>query len=251
MNKLLSDYIKNEGKLQVATYLKDKFFPLVDGADWWPDTYNLSLYINQEAFRLEFFVSHRISRCEDPRNPNTQIFCWKFTPAFSFLHKIFVLYPDKTRSDFWGMLTEMNFTLTVDDAIMQSSIDHLLLFFQQIVNIDYPGRKPVPVIVPIKDTSRILLTNSKLNLNWLSLINDAFLERSQAITGNEEILIEDSEIFIKSMILFEETAPRIMTDVIMLGFLLGFQHMYVVYPFTNIDSHKVVNSDISALYKQI
>lgn len=213
--------------------------PMIMGADWWPDKFNLTHHLTFQSFRLEFFASHKTSRCDDPRYPEKKIVCWKFNHAFSFLHKLMVTYRDQTRADFWGMLTEVNFTLTVDDAIMQSSIDHLFLFFEQIVNIDYPGRKPDPIIIRIKDIGRTLMPNSKLNLDWLTFVNNGFFKRSQATSGDEEILIEDPEILAKSMILIEETAPRIMSDVFMLAFLIGYQHMYVVYPFRNLDSYKV------------
>lgn len=236
--KIILDYIKTQGKRLVAEYLITKGFPLLDGADWWPDKFNLTARIQDKAFSLDFMVTHRVTRCEDPRNSNKQIFCWKFNPTFHFLHKVMVQFPDRTRKDFWNMLKEMNQSITVDDAIMRSSLDHILLYFEQKVNFDYPGRQPVPMIVSIKDTGRILTPNSKLNLDWLSVVNWNFLEHSRAQSEDEEILIEDSEIFANSMILMEETAPRIFGDVLFLGFLFGFQHMYVVYPFNLIDSYK-------------
>lgn len=223
----------------MADYLKRvKGMPMIEGAYWWPTRFNLTSHLSDPSYRLEFFVTHKIARCIDPRDETKQIFCWKFNYAFDFLHKIMVTYKEKTTKDFWEMLKEVNFTLTVDDYIIRASIDHLFLFFDQKVAFDYPGREKIPIILPIKDTARILTPNSKLNLDWLTFINRAFLKHSQAQSGDEEILIEDSEIFAKSLELIEGTAPRIMSDVQMLGFLFGYQHMYVTYPFNRIDSYK-------------
>lgn len=157
---------------------------------------------------------------------------------FDFLHKIIVTYPEKTKKDFWGLLSEMNFTLTVDDGILRSSIDHLLIFFEYKLSFNYPGREAVPMILPIKVIERLLTPNSRLNFDWLSFINAPFFDGSQAKSDEEEVLIEDWEIFSKTMELIEETDIRIIADVFMLGFLIGFQHMFVVYPFTELDSYK-------------
>lgn len=137
MNKLLSDYIKNHGKQQVFDYLGSLGFPLYDGANWRPTKFNLTERLYDKAFRWKFFLLHKIARCVDPRNSEEQIFCWQFNLSFDFLHKNMVTYPDKTRKDFWNMLTAVNSTLTVDDAILRSSIDRLLLFFQQKVDSHY------------------------------------------------------------------------------------------------------------------
>lgn len=218
--------------------MKHFSFPLVEGADWWPDRFNLTATLLDEALRIEFLLSHKVGRCNDPRSPENEIFCWKFNYALDFWHKIMVTSPEQARADFWDLLVEVNFTLTVDDKIIQSAIEHIGLFFMHKISFDYPGRKKIPMILPIKDINRVLLPDTKLNFDWLNYMNGAFFERSQPTSGDEEILIEDSEVFSHSMWMIENTAPRIMSDVMMLGYMFGFQHMYVVYPFTRLDSFK-------------
>jgi Peptidase family M13 len=235
---IVLDYIRREGKQLVAGFLKSLSFPLVEGADWWPDKTNVTDLLFSKALRIELFLNHKISRCDDPRNPEKEIKCFKYNVAFEFLNKIIAAYPEKTKKDFWGLLSEVNFTLTVDDDLIRASIDHLQFFFEEKVKFKHSGRVAVPIILPIKDIGRLLTPNSELNMDWLSFVNVAFFEHSKAQSGDEEILIEDWEVFAHAMKLIEETDIRIIADVFMLGFLFGYQHMFVVYPFTEIDSYK-------------
>lgn len=196
--------------------------PLIDGADWWPDKFNITARISDPSVRFEFFVAHKVSRCVDPRDSSKEIFCMKFSYSFDFLHKILVQYPEKTRLDFMERLNEVHSILKVDDKIAAASIDHLMIFLQQVVSIK---SQKIPAICAIKDIGNYLTPESQLNFDWTQFVSNEFLNHSKPASGDDEILIEDWEIFAKSMELVENTAPRIMGDVMFLGFLYGFQHM--------------------------
>lgn len=151
------DYIRNYGKQESAEYIETiQGIPLVEGADWWPDRVNMTAILNDPSVRLDFFIIHTISRCTNPRDPDSQMFCFKFNYDFDFLHKILVDNPEKTQIDFLNRLKEVDFMIKVDEEIVNASINHLLLFLEQRVAIEYPGRGKIPYILPIKDIGRIL-----------------------------------------------------------------------------------------------
>ncbi|KAG5670733.1 hypothetical protein PVAND_000976 [Polypedilum vanderplanki] len=90
----------------------------------------------------------------------------------------------------------------------------------------------------INEISSYLTPNSKENLDWLYFINKGFMNDSQVKSDEEEILIEDWKIFSKALELLENKSPRVVGDVLLLGFLYGYQHLYTMYSFGRIDSFK-------------
>jgi hypothetical protein len=218
-----SDYIQSEGRSEFAAYVQNKGFPLIEGSDWWPENANLTTLILDPSSRIELFVFHKLTRCIDPRDSDAQIFCWKFTNEF--LQKIVLGDQEKTRRAFQDRMSEIDFVLKVDQSLVNISIDHFMNFFNKINDFDWPDEKRVPTIMAIKTITRYITPKSKLELDWLSLTNNEFLEHSRALTDREEVLIDDWKYFSRVMDLYESTPPRIIMDVLFLTFLYQFEHV--------------------------
>jgi hypothetical protein len=209
----------------VADYLENKGLPLLEGADWWPDRFNLTARLYDRAVYIDFFVTHKVTRCVDPRNSSREILCWKFSNSFNFLHQILVQYPERTRLDFLDRLNEVDSILKVDKKIASASIDHLLQFFQELVDFDPHSHQRTPAICKIKEIGSFLTPNSQLHLDWLYFINQNFMSDSLVLSNEEEILIEDWQVFARALELLEKTPRRVISDVFFLGFLYGYNHM--------------------------
>lgn len=170
-------------------------FPLLEGKEWSPDKVNFSALILDEAIRTEFYITHRITKCQDPNKPENQIFCYKFIHAFDFLHKIMISYPNKTRSDFWNMLKGVEETLKVGEIEMKESIDHIMEFFEAKVSFNNPRREIESITLKIKDINRILFRNSTKTLDWYAMINNNnFLKHLEAKNDDELVFIEDKKV---------------------------------------------------------
>lgn len=170
--------------------------------------------------RLEMFVSHKLTRCIDPRDPDAQIFCWKF--SYEFLNKIFHEDPAKIQREFFNRLKEIDFMIKVDEALVNASINHFMDFYGQF---KVPDVKTTPTVMAIKTIKRYITPNTTLDLNWLSLVNNEFMEHSKALSEREEILIDDWKSFSKSIYLYEKTPSRIIMDVLFLVFLYEYEHV--------------------------
>lgn len=219
------EYIRNQGKYEAYKYLKDKTLPLIDGADWWPDSANVTANMFEPSWRLEFFTTFKITRCPHPQDSDIDIICFKYSHEFNFLHKIMVTYLEKTRLDFLERLKEVDFMLKVDQQLINASINHLMWYVEQKLSLDWPGRESVPIVLKIKYINNILIPSTKLNLDWFQFINRVFLEHSKAFSDEEEVMIEDWELFGKSLKLLEDTPVRMLMDIFHLGFLYGYEHM--------------------------
>lgn len=170
-------------------------FPLLEGKDWSPEKVNFSALILDEAIRTEFYITHRISKCQDPNNLENEIFCYKYIHTFDFLHKIMITHSNKTRFDFWNMLKSIQDTLKVGEEEMKESIDHLMNFLKEKVNFNYPGRKVESITLKIKDINRVLFENSTKTLDWFAMINNNnFLKEYEAKNDEELVYIEDKKV---------------------------------------------------------
>lgn len=219
-------------------FLSDKSFPVIDGADWDSLNVNLSALLQSPFIKLDFFILHKITRCSDPRDPESTIFCWRYNKGYSILYKSFVTQSNKTRSDLLKKLKEIDFVIRVDNNLVNASITHFLSFLEEKIAMEYSERQQVPIVLRIKDISRVLIPNSKMNFDWLSIINQGFLEHSQAVSVDEEILIDDWTIFATSLELIESTFVRNMVDVFFIVFLLRYEHTYVPYPLNRLNSYE-------------
>lgn len=209
----------------MAEELKDKTLPIIDGADWWPDLVNMTKNIFTPSWKFEFFTAFKITRCANPEDPDSDIICFKFSHEFDFLHKIMLKYEDKTRLDFLQRLKEVDFMTRVDQALVNASVNHLFYFIEHILAFDYPGRKSVPLVLKINQINEMLIPMTKLNIDWFQFINAAFLEHSKAISDDEEVIIEDWELFGNTMQFMEDMPVRNLMDVFHLGFLYGYEHL--------------------------
>lgn len=199
---------------------------MIDGADWWPDLANITSNIFLPSWKLEFFTAYKITRCTHPNDPDSEIVCLKFNHEFDFLHKIMLKYKEKTRLDFIQRLRETDFMLRVDQNLVNSSIDHLFDYVERRLALNYPGRLPtVPYVLKINQINDVLIPSTTLKLDWFQLINTVFLDHSKAYSGEEEVLIEDWELFGQSMELLETYPVRLIMDCFHLGFLYGFEHV--------------------------
>ncbi|KAG5670598.1 hypothetical protein PVAND_000849 [Polypedilum vanderplanki] len=83
----------------------------------------------------------------------------------------------------------------------------------------------------IKTIKSYITPKSKLEIDWLSLINNEFLDHSKALTDREEVLIDDWKYFSRLIDLYENTPSRIIMDVLFLTFLYEYEHVYSDHPF--------------------
>lgn len=225
-----SDYIRSHGKQEVVEFLRNKSFPLIDGADWDPKNIDLSALLQSSFIKLDFFVAHKITRCLDPRDPESTIFCWRYNKGYTILYNNFVMQSNKTRSDLIKKLEALDSEIKVDQNLVNASITHFLIFLQDKLALEHSGRQQIPIVLRIKDISRVLIPNSKINFDWLAIVNQGFLEHSQAVSSDEEILIDDWTIFSKSLELIENTFIRNMVDVFFIVFILRYEHTFIPYP---------------------
>lgn len=195
------------------------------GADWIPNKVSLADRLNDPAVFVEFFLTHKIARCKHPQNATQEIPCWKFNVAYDFLHRILIKFPNKTRLDFLDRVHELASMIKVNDTVVEASVNNFITLFELIIGFDYPGREKTPAIMSIKDIGKYLTPNSQLDLDWLHFVNQAFLNHSKVLSGDEEILVEDWYIFAKILELYEDTSPKIVSDVFFHAFLFGYQHM--------------------------
>lgn len=218
-------------------FLRDKSFPVIDGADWNPNNVNLSAILQSTFIKMDFFITHKITRCADPRDPESTIFCWRYNKGYPILYKSFLIQSNKTRSDLLNKLKEIDFVIRVDQKLVNASITHFLSFLEEKLALEYTGRQQTPIVLRIKDISRVLTPHSKINFDWLAIINQGFLEHSQAVSSDEEILIDDWTIFAKSLELIENTFTRNMIDVFFIVFLLRYEHTFIPYPLNRLNSY--------------
>lgn len=203
---------------------------MIDGADWSLTNTNISAILQSPFIKLDFFITHKIGRCVDPRDPETTILCWRYNKIFDVSYKSFFNDTSKTRVNILKKLKEIDYMVTVDAELVNASISHFLNFLENKISLNYPGREQIPLIIKIKDISRILLPpDTKLHLDWLAIVNEGFLEHSQAVSDEEEILIEDWSIFAKSLELIESTNLRNIIDVFFIVFLIRYEHTYNPY----------------------
>ncbi|KAL7023980.1 hypothetical protein ACKWTF_012861 [Chironomus riparius] len=224
------EYIQRHGKTEVEDFLKNKTFPLIDGADWWPDQVNLTSNIFDPSWKLDFFLAYTMSRCRNPRDPDGEIICFKYNHDMNFIHKAMLENPDKAKEEFLERLKEIGFMIRVDDALVNASVNHLITYLAKKRDLIPPEKKLTPMVLKIRIINKILLPNSSLSLNWFKIINDGYLEHSKPILEEEEVMIEHWELFSKTLELLENTPIRILMDIFHLGFLYDFEHTYVPYP---------------------
>lgn len=219
-----TEYIKRHGKSEVEDFSKNKTFPLIDGADWWPDKVNLTSNIFDPSWKLDFFLAYTMSRCRNPRDPDGEIICFKFNHDMDFIHKAMIENPEQAKMDFLRRLKEIDFMIRVDEALVNASVNHLMSYLEKKLTLIPPEKKLTPMVLKIRIINKILLPNSTLSLNWFKIINDGYLEHSKPILEEEEVMIEHWELFSKTLDLLENTPIRILMDIFHLGFLYDFEH---------------------------
>jgi hypothetical protein len=171
-------------------------WPLLEGNKWTPEQFNLSKVIMVEALRPDYLLSHRITKCPDPKNSTKQIFCYKFSHIFDFLHKIIVTFPDKTRNDFGNILKILQETLSVDvsESERSEAVENLIEFFEAKSKLNQPGRQIESITLKISEINRVLFPHSNDTFDWLQIINKhGFLKKSFA-KNDEMLFIEDKKV---------------------------------------------------------
>lgn len=225
-------YIKSESLRDLENFLKDKSIALIDGAEWNPDKVNLTEILQSTLVNIEFFLNHKISRCLDPRDPESQLFCWRYSKTSELYQKSLINRANKTRLNFLERFIELDSLIRVDQNLVNASITHFLNYLEE--KLSFENETQTPLIIRIKDISRMLTPTSNLSLNWLTIINRGFLEHSQAVSDDEEILIDDWKLFSESLEMIEKTPVRIFVDVIFLAVLIRHEHSYKTH-ITQID----------------